>query len=78
MQQHTTRHAIISAASHRRLIDTRKIACWGNVWKRPGLSQRDRAIATLAALIARNQTAEMGFYLDLTLENGVKPREIRK
>ncbi|HKW54228.1 MAG TPA: carboxymuconolactone decarboxylase family protein [Stellaceae bacterium] len=48
----------------------------GEVWKRPGLSPRDRGIVTLAALIARNQTIEMPFYLDLALDNGVKPREI--
>jgi 4-carboxymuconolactone decarboxylase len=48
----------------------------GEVWKRPGLSPRDRSIATLAALIARGQTIEMPHYLDLALENGVKPREI--
>jgi 4-carboxymuconolactone decarboxylase len=47
-----------------------------DVWKRPGLSPRDRSIITLAALIARNQTAEMAHYLDLALDNGVKPREI--
>jgi hypothetical protein len=29
------------------------------LWKRPGLSLRDRSIVTLAALIARNQTVEM-------------------
>src|SRR5437588_11592944 len=48
----------------------------GDVWKRPGLSARDRSIVTLAALIARNQTIEMAFYLNLALDNGVKPREI--
>jgi 4-carboxymuconolactone decarboxylase len=48
----------------------------GEVWKRPGLSARDRSIVTLAALIARNQTIEMGFYLNLALDNGVKPSEI--
>ncbi len=48
----------------------------GDVWKRPGLSARDRSIVTLAALIARNQTIEMPFYLDLALDNGVKPQEI--
>ncbi len=31
---------------------------------------------TLAALIARNQTIEMPYYLNLALDNGVKPREI--
>jgi 4-carboxymuconolactone decarboxylase len=48
----------------------------GDVWKRPGLSPRDRSVVTLAALIARNQTIEMPFYLGLALDNGVKPHEV--
>jgi 4-carboxymuconolactone decarboxylase len=48
----------------------------GEVWKRPGLTPRDRSVVTLAALIARSQTIEMPFYLNLALDNGVKPREI--
>ncbi len=48
----------------------------GEVWKRPDLSPRDRSIATLAALIARNQMAEMRYHLNLALDNGVKPGEI--
>jgi 4-carboxymuconolactone decarboxylase len=48
----------------------------GDLWKRPGLSSRDRSIVTLAALIARNQTIEMAYYLNLALDNGVKPSEI--
>jgi 4-carboxymuconolactone decarboxylase len=48
----------------------------GEVWKRPGLAPRDRSIATLAALIARNQTIELPFYLNFALDNAVKPAEI--
>jgi 4-carboxymuconolactone decarboxylase len=48
----------------------------GDLWKRSDLSLRDRSIVTLAALIARNQTGEMPFYLNLALDNGVKPSEI--
>jgi 4-carboxymuconolactone decarboxylase len=48
----------------------------GDVWKRPGLTPRDRSIVTLAALVARNQTAEMPYYLALGLDSGVKPAEI--
>jgi 4-carboxymuconolactone decarboxylase len=44
--------------------------------KRPGLSRRDRSVATVAALIARDQIVELPFYLDLALDNGVKPAEI--
>jgi 4-carboxymuconolactone decarboxylase len=46
------------------------------LWKRPGLTPRDRRIVTIAALIARNQTIEMPYYFNLALDNGVKPREI--
>ena len=49
---------------------------FGDLWKRPGLNPRDRSIVTLAALITRNQTAEMPDYLNLALDNGLKPSEI--
>lgn len=48
----------------------------GDVWKRPGLGPRDRSIATLAVLIARNQTIALPQYLHLALDSGVKPSEI--
>jgi 4-carboxymuconolactone decarboxylase len=48
----------------------------GDLWKRPGLSPRDRSIVTVAALIARSQTVELPYYLGLALDNGVKPAEI--
>jgi len=49
---------------------------FGELWKRPGLSPRDRSIVTLAVLIARNQTRDMPYYVDLALRNGVKAREL--
>ena len=58
----------LQAYTQGRLID--------DVWKRPGLAPRDRSIVTLAALIARNQTIEMPFYINLALDSGVRPREI--
>ena len=48
----------------------------GEVWKRPGLGARDRSVITLAALIARNQTIELPFYLNRALDSGVKSSEI--
>ncbi|MEA2934159.1 MAG: 4-carboxymuconolactone decarboxylase [Variibacter sp.] len=48
----------------------------GEVWKRPGLSPRDRSVVTLAALIARNQTISLSDHLKLALDHGVKPTEI--
>lgn len=49
---------------------------FGEVWKRPGLSPRERSVVTLAALIARNQAAELPYYVNLALDHGVKPAEI--
>jgi len=46
------------------------------LWKRAGLSHRDRSIVTISALIARNQTIEMPYYMNLALDAGVKAREI--
>jgi 4-carboxymuconolactone decarboxylase len=48
----------------------------GDLWKRPDLSRRDRSIVTIAALIARNQTVELPYYLAVALDSGVKPSEI--
>ncbi|MFM0039575.1 carboxymuconolactone decarboxylase family protein [Paraburkholderia strydomiana] len=48
----------------------------GDLWKRPQLSARDRSIVTLSVLIARDQSAEMPYYLDLALDSGLKPSEI--
>src|SRR5437660_3301492 len=46
------------------------------LWKRPEHTPRDRSIVTIAALIARNQTIEMPYYINRALDNGIKPREI--
>ena len=48
----------------------------GKLWSRPGLSKRDRSVVTLAAVITRNQAAELGPQLDHALNNGVAASEI--
>jgi 4-carboxymuconolactone decarboxylase len=46
------------------------------LWARPGLSRRDRSIATLTVAIARNHSAILSEQLTLALDHGVKPGEI--
>ncbi len=46
------------------------------LWKRPELSQRDRSVVTVAALIARIQSLEFRFHFGLALDNGVQPAEL--
>lgn len=48
----------------------------GKLWSRSGLSRRDRSIVTLAAVITRSQTPELGSQLDLALNHGVGAGEI--
>jgi len=48
----------------------------GGLWKRPGLSARDRSLITVATLIARNQTVMQPYHVKFALENGVTPAEL--
>jgi 4-carboxymuconolactone decarboxylase len=47
-----------------------------DVWTRPGLAPRDRALATMSALITRQQTIGMPHYFNLALDRGITPQEI--
>src|SRR5438874_9653534 len=49
---------------------------FGDVWKRPGLSPRDRSLITVAALVAGYRTNELPFHLQRALENGVTKEEL--
>ena len=48
----------------------------GDLWKRPDLTPRDRSLVTVAALVARQHTAELARQIELALDHGVKPGEI--
>lgn len=47
-----------------------------DLWKRPGLSPRDRSIVTVAAVITRNQANLLPEQINLALDHGVKLAEI--
>ncbi len=49
---------------------------FGDVWKRPGLSPRDRSLVTVASLIALYRVNELPFHLKRALENGVTRDEL--
>lgn len=51
-------------------------AMFRDVWTRAGLSQRDRSIITLAALVIRGQIGQLTFYTNYALEHGVTPIEV--
>lgn len=51
---------------------------WGSVWTRPGLSLRDRSLATLSMCIALNRPAEIKIHLRGAIRNGVTQVELRE
>lgn len=46
------------------------------VWERPGLSKRDRSLATVAALIAGGNIDQLNFHLPFATQNGVTEEEL--
>jgi 4-carboxymuconolactone decarboxylase len=49
---------------------------FGDVWKRPGLSPRDRSLVTVASLVALYRTNELPIHLKKALENGATREEL--
>jgi 4-carboxymuconolactone decarboxylase len=49
---------------------------FGDVWRRPGLSPRDRSLVTVATLVALYRTNELPFHLGRAIENGVTRDEL--
>ena len=49
---------------------------FGDVWARPGLSPRDRSLATVSALIAMNRPDQLRPHLARARDNGVTEGEL--
>src|SRR4029450_2209909 len=49
---------------------------FGDVWARPGLSPRDRSLATVSALIAMNRPDQLRSHMVLARANGVSKDEL--
>jgi 4-carboxymuconolactone decarboxylase len=48
---------------------------FGDVWRRPELSPRDRSLVTISVLIATGKPAQLAGHLSRALTNGVQPSE---
>ena len=49
---------------------------FGDVWAREGLSQRDRSLITVAALIANGNTEQLPGHLNRAKANGISEAEL--
>ena len=49
---------------------------FGDIWKRPPLSQRDKSLITITCLVALNRIEQIDFHLKKGFENGLTKEEI--
>ena len=52
--------------------------CWGDIWSRPGLSNKQRSIINLAMISALNRPHELKVHVKGALTNGVTKDEIKE
>ena len=58
------------------LADYTDNVLFGDLWERPGLSQRDRSLITIVCLISLYRTNELPFHLKKAIGNGLTREEI--
>ncbi len=49
---------------------------FGDIWKRPELSQRDKSLITVTCLVALNRIEQVEFHLKKAFENGLTREEL--
>ncbi|MDQ7728255.1 MULTISPECIES: 4-carboxymuconolactone decarboxylase [Halomonadaceae] len=52
--------------------------CWGEVWQRKGLSDRERSMINLAMITALNRPHELRLHVRGAINNGLSVEEIRE
>ncbi|GGY04092.1 4-carboxymuconolactone decarboxylase [Litchfieldella qijiaojingensis] len=52
--------------------------CWGEVWQRDGLSDRERSMINLAMITALNRPHELRLHIRGAINNGLSVEEIRE
>lgn len=59
-----------------KLAELTDTVLYGDIWKRPQLSPRDRSLITVAGLIAMNRPDQLRSHLALARKNGVTEEEL--
>ena len=54
-----------------KLADLTDEVLFGDVWRRPELSPRDRSLVTVSALIASGHVAQIPYHLNRAMDNGL-------
>lgn len=59
-----------------KLVSLTDDVLFGDIWRRPGLSPRDRSLVTVSALVALYRTNQLPYHLQTALANGVTKEEL--
>jgi len=76
MAQEPTRAQQLMGAVAPKLAELTDEVLFGDVWKRPGLSPRDRSLITVAALVALYRSDQAASHMRIALDNGVTEDEL--
>lgn len=49
---------------------------FGDIWKRPGISAREKSLVTITILATTNRLEQIDFHLGFGLDNGLTEQEI--
>ncbi len=49
---------------------------FGDIWNRPGLSQRDKSLITVTCLVSLNRIEQVEYHLNKAFENGLTKEEL--
>ena len=49
---------------------------FGDIWERPGLSQRDKSLITVTCLVALNRIEQVEYHLKKALDSGLTKEEL--
>ena len=53
-----------------------KDSLFGDIWKRPGLSAREKSLVTIVTLATQGRTEQIDYHLGFGLDNGLTEQEI--
>ncbi|MEU6655664.1 carboxymuconolactone decarboxylase family protein [Streptomyces sp. NPDC046900] len=59
-----------------KLVEVTNEVLFGDVWKRPGLSPRDRSLVTVSVLAALYRSEQLGYHLRVAVDNGLSVEEL--
>jgi 4-carboxymuconolactone decarboxylase len=59
-----------------KLVELTDDVLFGDIWRRPGLTPRDRSLVTVAALVSLYRTDQVASHMRRALDNGVTADEL--